>query len=272
MKRIVITGCSSGFGKLMAEAFAREGWQVLATTRVPEQLAPQKNLQALAADVTKGEGRAAVVSYVRDNWGGKLDCLVNNVGFGVNGAFETLLEEQVRRQFEVNVFSAMFLTKDLLPALRAAKGRIINLSSVLGFTGMPFAGIYASSKFALEGWSESLHYELQPQEVQVALVEPGGFRTGFAKNVEWGAANDSPYAQPVQNFRNFFSRRMERNAGGNPEAVVRAVVKLAGGRRMPLRTRVGGDSQGLYFLRRFVPQRVADMVLRGVSRRLMGDG
>lgn len=269
MQHIVITGCSSGFGKLMATSFARAGWQVLATTRTPAQLEPQQNLHVLQADITKDEGRAAVVSYVQQNWSGKLDCLINNVGFGLNGAFETLSEEQARRQFEINLFAPMILTKNLLPALRATKGRIINLSSVLGFAGMPLASLYVSSKFALEGWSESLHYELQPQGVQVALVEPGVFRTNFGKNLEWGTADNSAYAAQVNHFKDFFDRKT-KGPGNNPDAVAKTILKLATRKHMPLRTRIGNDSQGLYFLRRLMPQRVADMIMRSISRQLMG--
>ncbi|MDI1226385.1 MAG: SDR family oxidoreductase [bacterium] len=268
-RRIVITGCSSGFGRLMAEDFARAGWLVLATTRSPESLPQLENLHVLATDIADGHGRKAVADYVRDHWNDALDCLVNNAGFAVNGAFETLSDAQVKRQFEVNVFAAMSLTRELLPALRQARGRIINFSSVLGFTGMPLASIYAASKFALEGWSESLYYELQPQGVQVALVEPGGFRTKFGQNIEWGDANGSAYTAQIGSFRNFFERRTQ-GTGNDPAKVSKCVIELASAKHMPLRTRIGADSHGLYFLRRLTPQRMADMILRAVGRRLQG--
>lgn len=271
--RIIVTGCSSGFGKLIAYGFARQGWDVLATTRSPAGLADAPaNLHVMTANVAAAEGRAAIAAHVRSNWGDRLDCLVNNAGFGLNGPFEGLSEEQIRRQFDVNVFAPMLLTKDLLPALRAAKGKVINLSSVLGYTGMPLTSLYVSSKFALEGWSESLHYELQPQGVQVALVEPGGFRTDFAKNVEWPATvpGAGVYDRQLDSFRNFFATRMQSGKGANPAAVAEAVLRLAKTANMPLRTRVGADAQGLYYLRRIVPQRLVDTILRRVSRRLMG--
>lgn len=255
----------------MAENFARRGWQVLATTRSPESLPQLEKLYALGADVAEERGRKAVADYVADHWAGALDCLVNNAGFAVNGAFETLSDAQVKRQFEVNVFAAMSLTRELLPALRQARGRIVNISSVLGFTGMPLASIYAASKFALEGWSESLHYELQPQGVQVALVEPGGFRTKFAHNIEWGDAAGSAYTAQLGSFRKFFERQTQ-GTGNDPAKVSSCVIKLAGEKHMPLRTRVGADAHGLYFLRRLTPQRMTDMILRAVGRRLQGGG
>ncbi len=272
-KRVIITGCSSGFGQLMAYRFAEEGWQVLATTRHPEKLkANAKNIHVLAADIMQPDGRANVVDYVKKYWGGELDCIINNAGFGLAGPLEMLAEEQIRRQIEVNLFAPILLTKALLPNLRASKGRIINLSSVLGFTGMPLQSLYASSKFALEGWSESLHYELAPHGMQVALVEPGGFRTSFAQNMEWPLETntDAPlYKQQLNGFRSFFTKLSQRGKGNNPACVVDVVVKLASQQTMPIRTRVGTDAHALYYLRRILPQRVADMLLRRISKRLM---
>lgn len=272
--RLVVTGCSSGFGKLIAYRLAHEGLDVLATTRSMGDLAdaPAK-LHVLEANVAAPEGRAIIAAYIAREWGNQLDCLVNNAGFGLNGPFEGLSEEQIRRQFEVNLFAPMLLTKDLLPALRAVKGKVINMSSVLGYTGMPLTSLYVSSKFALEGWSESLHYELQPQGVQVALVEPGGFRTNFAQNIEWPSSAmpiSESYGQQLERFRDFFMARMRSGKGANPNAVAEAVLRLVRAANMPLRTRVGADAEGLYYLRRMLPQRLVDVILRRISRRLMG--
>jgi NAD(P)-dependent dehydrogenase (short-subunit alcohol dehydrogenase family) len=257
----------------MAYRFAEKGWQVLATTRHPERLKENtENMYVLAADITQPDGRANVLDYVQKHWNNELDCLVNNVGFGLAGPLEMLTEEQIRRQIEVNFFAPLLLTKILLPSLRAVKGRIINLSSLLGFAGMPLHSLYASSKFALEGWSESLHYELVPHGVQVTLVEPGGFRTGFAQHMEWPletAAGTPLYKQQLNGFRDFFTRLSQHGKGKNPAHVADIVIKLASQQTMPLRIRVGTDAHALYYLRRILPQRVADMLLRGISKRLM---
>lgn len=272
-KRVIITGCSSGFGQLMVYRFAEEGWQVLATTRHPERLKENTgNIYVLAADITQPDGRANVIDHVQKHWNNELDCLVNNAGYGLAGPLEMLKEEQMRRQIEVNLFAPLLLTQELLPSLRAIKGRIINLSSSLGFIGMPLQSLYASSKFAMEGWSESLHYELAPHGVQVALVEPGGFRTGFAQNMEWPLETNTDvplYDRQLNGFHNFFTGLSQRGKGNNPARVADVVVKLASQQIMPIRTRVGTDAHGLYYLRRILPQRVADMLLRRISKRLM---
>lgn len=273
-RRILITGCSSGFGLLMTQRFAQAGWHVLATTRYPELLkTPGDNIHVLAVDIAQPDGRASVIDYVKKQWGDELDCIINNAGFGLAGPLEMLTEEQIRRQIEVNLFAPILLTKALLPSLRTAKGRIINLSSALGFTGMPLQSLYASSKFALEGWSESLHYELAPHGVQVTLVEPGGFRTGFAQHMEWPSAtisNIALYDRQLEGFRSFFTRLSQRGKGKNPSHVIDVIARLADRPVMPLRIRVGGDSHALYYLRRLMPQHLADALLRRISNQLLG--
>src|SRR5262245_19631363 len=193
-KTILITGCSSGFGRLVIPEFLREGWHVIATMRdaanrkgiFNEELNGYRDaLSLLSLDVTNEAERAAAKNFIEEKFGGKLDCLVNNAGYGLFGAVEDLSEAQIREQMEVNFFGLVLLTQMLLPQLRKASGRIINLSSVLGFTGMPMSAMYCASKFAVEGFSEGLYHELKPHGVQVALVEPGAFRTNFAEKLTW---------------------------------------------------------------------------------------
>jgi len=273
-KKIIITGCSSGFGLLMAHRFAKDGWQVLATTRHPEKLSTQvPNLQVLPVDIYQANDRIKVTEYVQQIWRGSVDCLINNAGYGLAGPFEMLTEQALRHQIEVNFFAPLLLTQGLLPSLRTAKGKIIHLSSSLGFTGMPLHSLYAASKFALEGWSESLYYELAPHGVQVALVEPGGFRTNFSQNMVWSSesnAGNALYDKQLQGFQNFFKKLSARGKGKNPDQVVDAIVSLANRSVMPLRTRVGQDAHALYYLRRLLPQCVADRVLRCISNHLLG--
>lgn len=273
IKRITITGCSSGFGRIMAYRFANKGWQVLATTRHPELLQQANNLHILPADIAHSQGRANIAGFIADRWNGKLDCLINNAGYGLAGPLEMLTEEQIRQQIEVNLFSPLLLTQDLLPFLREAKGRIINISSALGYTGMPLQSLYSASKFAIEGWSESLYYELAPHGVQVTLVEPGGFRTGFAQHMEWPVENSSQvslYEHQLSGFRDFFTRLSQRGKGKNPERVIDTVINLANRPIMPLRMRVGQDAHALYYMRCIFPQRFVDRLLLRISKRLLG--
>lgn len=260
----------------MTERFLESGeWKVLATTRNPKQLGDLtcKNLTVIDANVAHASDRAVVNASAAELCQSGLDCLINNAGYGLSGALETLSEEQIRQQFEVNFFAPLLLTRDLLPLLRMAGGKVINISSVLGFVGMPLQSLYVASKFALEGLSESLSYELGVHGIQVCLVEPGGFRTQFAKNIEWAkesAETESSkiYEKQMRGYRTFLNKKLER-PGSNPKKVANAVFDLSCKQSIPLRLRVGTDTQALYYMRRSLPQRVSDLILQSASRKLM---
>jgi len=258
-KTVLITGCSSGFGKLLVSEFLEKGWTVHATLR---DSAKRADLFSEAESRNKGrfflhELDVADARHRSETAKSlpRLDVLVNNAGYGLFGALEDLSEEQLRRQMEVNFFGAVLLTRELLPLLRASRGRIINVSSILGLTGFPLASAYCSSKYALEGFSEALYHELKPHGVQVAVVEPGGFRTDFSKKMALAAgasSAQSPYRVQTGNLR----RWQERRAAGRgvpPERVVRSIVRLAGTHSMPLRTVVGADATAANLLHRLLP-------------------
>lgn len=272
-KTVLITGCSSGFGRLMTELFLKSGqWKVIATTRNPEQLLDLScaNLVIVNANVASKDERLAVVKQVESACENGLHCLINNAGYGLTGPLETLAEEQIRQQFEVNFFAPLLLTRDLLPALRKAKGKVVNISSVLGFVGMPLQSLYVASKFALEGLTESLSYELSVHGIQVCLVEPGAFRTSFAGNIQWADDNkiDEVYARQMQGYRAFLKRKLD-GQGNNPRTVAKAVFELCQKNSVPLRVRLGSDTQALYYLKRTLPQRVNDFLMHRMSRTLL---
>jgi len=199
----------------------------------------------------------------------RLDCLVNNAGFALNGPFATYSAEQMRHQMQVNVLGPAFLTQQVLPALAAARGRVINVSSVAGEIGMPMNSLYCATKFALEGLSESLRHELAAHGVQVALVEPGGFRTAFACNMVWGevplpaAGHD---ARQLAAYRKMQEKLLAR-PGKDPAAVVRAVLRLVDMEVMPMRTRVGADARSASLLMRWLPERLALDLVGALFRR-----
>ncbi|HVE11914.1 MAG TPA: SDR family oxidoreductase [Elusimicrobiota bacterium] len=273
-KRALITGCSSGFGRDLAVALAERGWEVWATARdaarrgvLKEESSTRPGLRALDLDVTLPAQRAAAAAAVN----GRLDLLVNNAGYGVFGALEDLSEKDLREQFETNFFGAALLTRELLPALRAARGRVVNVSSVVGYCAIPLGSAYCSSKFALEGLSESLYHELAPHGVQVSLVEPGRFRTRFGDNVRWGAGSKEPTsAYRAQTDAYARSRERASGTGVSGGAVVEAVLRLAESRRMPLRVRVGADAKAAYWTRKLLPARLADAILSAAYRRVLG--
>ena len=178
-KTVLITGTSSGFGRQLAPRFLNAGWTVIATLRdaskrsdlfAADLAKSPGRLFVLSLDVARENERVAAAGFIDRQFEGKLDCLVNNAGFGLFGALEDLSEDQIRRQMEVNFFGLVLLSRSLLPHLRRARGRIINITSALGYLGMPLTSLYCASKFAVEGLSESLYYELKPHGVQVAIV------------------------------------------------------------------------------------------------------
>ena len=182
-KTILITGASSGFGKETAKLFQKKGWNVVATMRFPEketELTQLDNILVTSLDVMNPKSVEAAVKAGKDRFG-SIDVLLNNAGYAVMGALEATTEASTRKQFDVNVFGLINVTKAVLPIMRSnKKGIIINISSVFGIVTFPFFSLYHASKFAIEGLTESLQYELRPLGIKVKIIEPGGYRTNFS--------------------------------------------------------------------------------------------
>ena len=266
-RSVLVTGCSSGFGLGLAVAFRDRGWRVIAGVRDPSR-APQalSGVEVVTLDLASIDDIRSVARRIE-----RLDCLVNNAGYALTGPFASYTAEQMRRSLEVNVIGPAQLVQALLPALARAQGRIINVSSIAGEIGIPMISMYCAAKHAIEGWSESLRHELVPHGVQVALVEPGGFRTRFADNMEWGGGEIAPGSiddAQLGRYRAMQARRLAR-PGRDPAAVVDAIVGLAHMKTMPMRTRVGSDATLLRRLMRWLPERAALSVLGGLLRRRM---
>ena len=174
---VLITGCSTGFGEATARLFAARGWNVVATMRRPAMgtaLAALDNVLVARLDV---QDSASIDVAIADgiNRFGRIDMLINNAGFGLFGIFEATAQERVREQFDVNVFGLMDVTRSILPHFRVNRaGVIVNISSGAGVFTLPMISLYCASKFALEGFSEALSYELASLGITVKIVEPGG--------------------------------------------------------------------------------------------------
>ena len=209
MANVLITGCSSGFGKLAALHFARKGDTVIATMRDTKKGA---ELEGTAADeklaLSLGQmdilDDASVTRAVADATRiGPIDVLVNNAGMELRSSIEDANDAEVRRQFDTNVFGTLRVIRAVVPHMRAQnRGAIINLSSVAGVVGPPYSGLYAATKHAIEGFSEALHFELQAWNIRVSLIEPGLFETNFGSNIRMAAAwnESSPYWERFQKF------------------------------------------------------------------------
>jgi NAD(P)-dependent dehydrogenase (short-subunit alcohol dehydrogenase family) len=242
----LITGVSTGLGRAIAQTALREGARVFGTVRQPVQQAAFDALtpgraRATLLDVTSpSDVRRAVDEAVA--WGGTIDVLVNNAGYGALGAVEELTDEEIRRQFETNVFGVLAMTRAVLPVMRRQRrGRIVQISSVSGIVAPAGVGIYCASKFALEGFSESLAAEVAPLGINVTIVEPGAFRTDWAgRSLVW-ATEHSAYAETVGQMR----ERMKDWSGrqpGDPDKAAQAIVDLTSMTNPPLRLPLGADA------------------------------
>ena len=199
-KTVLITGCSVGIGRATAELFQRNGWQVAATMRNPDagqELAKLDNVLVAKLDVTDQGSIRSAVTAAADRFGG-IDVLVNNAGYGVYGVLEATPVESMRQQFETNVIGLLAVTSAVVPGFRQRRGGVIvNVSSIAGRLTLPFGALYCGSKFAVEGISEALSYEMREIGVRVKLVEPGFIKTNFGNAMEFNNNKSLSEYQPL---------------------------------------------------------------------------
>lgn len=277
MRKILITGATSGFGKLLVEVFLKHGDLVIATGRnlsgrtdlfQHERQAYPGQLFEYSMDITHVDEIELVKVAVSETFQ-EIDILVNNAGHGLFGALEDLTDSDIRHQMEVNFFGILNVTKAFLPLLRNSRGKIFNISSVFGFMGFPLTSLYCASKFAVEGLSESLRWELASQNIQVCLIEPGGYGTKFGINLEWGKASAN-YQNQVQNYKDL-RQRLSQKRRQDPREVAEGILFLSQNKRLPMRKVFGSDGKVSYFLRRFLPSiiyfRLMDLVFKGIFER-----
>lgn len=243
-KTWLITGCSSGLGQHLAVAAAARGDNVVATARDPAILQPltrqfPDNLKAVRLDVTDASAAAAAIAFAQEAFGG-LDVLVNNAGVGFIGAVEEAEPSEYRPVFEVNVFGLIEMTRLALPALRArGAGRIVNLSSGAGLSGGPGSGYYSASKFAVEGFSESLAREVEPLGLRVIIVEPGPFRTDFlGRSIALAKQVIGAYADTAGRRRAYRDSNDGRQAG-DPRKAAAVILQAVEAANPPLHLPLG---------------------------------
>lgn len=204
-KTVLITGTSSGFGKATAQRFASRGWNVVATMRntdAASELGDRRNVLVAQLDVTDPASINQAITAGVDHFG-KLDVLVNNAGFGQYGVFEGVSQERIQRNFDVNLFGVMNVMRAVLPIFRRQQGgMIVNIGSVGGLVGLPGISTYIATKFALEGFTESVSYELASQNIVVKIVEPGGGETDFHRRTR----NENVGAGGIQSYEPFIAR------------------------------------------------------------------
>jgi NAD(P)-dependent dehydrogenase (short-subunit alcohol dehydrogenase family) len=262
---VLVTGASSGIGAATARLLAARGHTVVGVSRRAEAPA---GVHAARMDV---DDDASVQAGIADLLAahGRLDVVVHAAGFGLAGPVETTPLSDARDQLETNFWGAVRLAREALPALRAAgHGLIVNVSSLAGIFAIPFQAYYTASKFALEGWSEALAYEVAPFGVQVTLVEPGNISSGFTEGRrEAGGAGREPYGDRYSRAIEIMVRD-ERDAVG-PDVVAETIAAAVAARRPPRRVTSGGTGErSTVLLRRFLPSRLFEWIGRKV---MLGD-
>jgi NAD(P)-dependent dehydrogenase (short-subunit alcohol dehydrogenase family) len=257
---VLITGTSSGIGRAIASAFAAKGFEVFGTSRNPQRNEPIAGVELLPLDVSDQASVASAVSTVIQR-AGRIDVVVNNAGVGVFGAAEESSIAQAQELFDTNFFGVIRVTNEVLPHLRAQRsGRIINISSVLGFLPAPYGALYAASKHAVEGYSESLDHETREFGVRVSVVEPGYTDTAFDANA---ADPDSP----IESYRALREHVKEGlikavRAGDDPSVVAKVALKAATSRAPKLRYPAGPLARQLTVLKKFAPEALLDKGIR----------
>ena len=258
-KIVLITGASSGIGRATAELLASRGYRVFGTARDPDTVAPVRGVELLPLDVRDDASVASGVEAVLGQTG-RIDVLVNNAGYSVVGAIEETSPSEAQALFDTNVFGVLRMVRAVLPAMRRqGSGTIVNTSSVLGFLPAPFMGLYASSKHALEGLSESLDHEVRGFGIRVVLVEPGFTKTQFGANAIHALQTIAAYAGTSRQVSDTIIARTQDGSG--PETVAAEILRAVE-RSHRMRRPVGFEARLVSRLRRFMPAGPVDRSVR----------
>lgn len=251
MKTVLITGCSSGFGKLSVKKFHKEGWNVIATMRSPEkenELTEMDHVLVTRLDVTDAESIKQAVDEGVARFG-TIDVLVNNAGYGGHALFEQMSDGAIRAMYETNVFGVMNVARAVLPQMRERKdGCIINVTSMAGMMGAPTISIYASSKFAVQGLTEAMALEYKPLNIRVKSVLPGAYpTTRFNANtndeLSTGGEELSAYAHRLYDHIQGIAHQMANQSGqeADPQEVVDKIYQCATS-ETPIHNPIGADA------------------------------
>jgi NAD(P)-dependent dehydrogenase (short-subunit alcohol dehydrogenase family) len=268
-KVVLITGSSSGIGRASVKYFLARGWRVVATMRTPERETEFNNNEQLLLtrlDVTDPQSIDAALQATMQRFG-RLDAIVNNAGYGLVGVFEGIEAERIQKQFETNVFGLMAVTRAAIPLLRTQGfGTIINVASMGGRITFPLYSVYHATKFAVEGFSESLSYELDPFNIKVKVIEPGAIRTDFYdRSADKAAVATLPAYRPYHEAA--MAKMDEAGAKGSSAELVAATIwKAANDSSFRLRYPVGSDAKALIGVKRWV----SDTLFRRIVQLSLG--
>ncbi|MGI8407008.1 MAG: oxidoreductase [Actinomycetota bacterium] len=270
-KAVLITGCSTGIGRATAIRLTKAGWSVYATARNLDSIADLRahGCKLLQLDVTDADSRVAAVKAVEDGEGA-VGVLINNAGYGLHGAVETVGLDEVRAQFETNFFGLVGLTQLVLPGMRKQHwGKIVNMSSMGGKLTFPGGGFYHATKHALESLSDALRFEVAPFGIDVVIIEPGLIKTEFGgtaiASVDNSDVEDSPYGffnQGVMLKINGAYNGKLANAASGPDSVAKVITRAISSKRPRTRYPVTAGAWAIMGLRRVLPDKVFDYLLQ----------
>lgn len=242
-KTIFITGASAGLGKATVKLFQSKGWNVIATMRNPEketELTKLENVTVLKLDVTNPAQIQETVNKAIELH--SIDVVLNNAGYGLIGPLETVTSEQLTRQFETNVFGTIRVTQAFIPHFREKKnGLFVTTTSIAGLIGLPLNSIYNATKWALEGWSEGLAFELNELGIRVKTVAPGGIRTDFA-----GRSLDTTTHEAYNEMAAKLYNGFDPNTFTSAETIAETIYEAVTDEKDTLRYVAGADAQALY--------------------------
>ncbi|MDA2137882.1 oxidoreductase [Bacillus cereus group sp. Bc256] len=277
-KIAVITGASSGFGLLTTLELAKKDYLVIATMRNLEkqgnllsqatQLNLLQNIKIQQLDVTDQNSLHNFQLFLKEI--NKVNLLINNAGYANGGFVEETPVEEYRKQFETNLFGAISITQLVLPYMREQQsGKIINISSISGQVAFPGLSPYVSSKYALEGWSESLRLEVKPFGIDVALIEPGSYNTNIWEVGKQLATNQSDTSSPYKEYKDKIQKHINSGSDtfGNPIDVANKIVEIAESKRTNLRYPIGKGVKFMIFAKKILPWRLWEyLVLRSFKK------
>lgn len=277
-KIAVITGASSGFGLLTTLELTKKDYLVIATMRNLEkqgnllsqatQLNLLQNIKIQQLDVTDQNSLHNFQLFLKEI--NKVDLLINNAGYANGGFVEETPVEEYRKQFETNLFGAISITQFVLPYMREQQsGKIINISSISGQVAFPGLSPYVSSKYALEGWSESLRLEVKPFGIDVALIEPGSYNTNIWEVGKQLATNQSDTSSPYKEYMDKIQKHINSGSDtfGNPIDVANKIVEIAESKRTNLRYPIGKGVKFMIFAKKILPWRLWEyLVLRSFKK------
>lgn len=268
-KYVFITGISSGFGFEITKALLLKNYKIVGAIRGGEsrgleiyseykEFIRNRSLQFIEVDLNQKSSLDQCLEKALMLLPEGLDILINNAGYGLLGPIELQSEKEIRDQFETNFFAPLFITQKLLPLLRSRKGKILNISSMVGFTVFPFYGTYSASKHAIDSISEALYYDVNEFGIQVCAIEPGGYKTKFSPNARIAkeqhpeASHYSVRIKKFNTFLDFVQNKVEKD----PIQVVQKVIGLCEAKKIPVRIQIGSETHLNWIIKKISPDQI----------------